>query len=141
LHCRLFAQALIAAVGSSRKRSSLEPIHRCARRNDVTNVYLTPGGGTDAAALCEQAADELLGHLHAVAALAAGVHDGWLGSCAEGRAWAALLQEKAVGPNSLCRLLEQHVTNLATIAERFRATAGGYGEVDHHHAERRWPGE
>ena len=96
----------------------------------MTNVYLTPEAGTEVATLCERAAADLSARQPAVSALADDVHRGWLGDCEEGRGWARLLQDKATGSNSLRWLVEQHVANLMTIAERYRQTIGGYAEAD-----------
>lgn len=96
----------------------------------MVDVFLTPGAGSDVAALCDKAAAEMAAHGRAVAALAGGVHDGWLGDCEEGRGWARLLEEKAAGANSLRWLLERHAANLTAIADQFRSTTGPYAEAD-----------
>jgi hypothetical protein len=73
-----------------------------------------------------------------VTAFADGVHDGWLGTCEEGRGWARLLQEKAVGANSLRWLLERHAANLMIIADQFRRTTPPYGDTDSNVIGREW---
>jgi hypothetical protein len=105
----------------------------------MPDVYLTPDGGHDAAALCEQAAAHLTEQAHATTTFTDGLHDGWLGDCEEGRGWARLLQGKAVGANSLRWLLERHAANLIDIADRFRRTTRPYGDVDNAVMGRRWP--
>jgi hypothetical protein len=104
----------------------------------VENVYLTPGGGGDAAALCERAAAELIAQMHGIARFGDGVFDGWLGECEEGRGWANLLHEKAVGANSVRWLLERHSANLLIIAEQFRRTAAPYADADREVMGRPW---
>jgi hypothetical protein len=91
---------------------------------------LTPGAGVDAAALCEQAADHLEAQALTVVRFADGVGDGWLGACEEGRGWARLLNEKAVGDNSLRWLLQRHAANLRAIASQFRSTTTPYSDAD-----------
>lgn len=103
-------------------------MRRHARRNDMTNVYLAPGGGQDAARWCEDAAAQL--QTLTTDAFADGLGDGWLGDCEEGRGWAQLLHDKAVGANSLRWLLECHVAHLRTIADQFRRSTGQYGDAD-----------
>ena len=105
----------------------------------MTDVFLTPNAGHDVAALCESAAAQLTAHTQAVAELAAGVHDGWLGDCEEGRGWARLLQEKAVGTNSLRWLLQRHAANLTDLAGQFRFTTRPYGEADDNVLGGQWP--
>jgi hypothetical protein len=107
----------------------------------MTDVYLTPDGGQDAAAMCEQAADRLSALALAAAAFADGVHDGWLGDCEEGRGWARLLLDKAVGANSLRWLLERHAANLVGIANHFRCTTRPYGQADSNAIGRSWSAE
>jgi hypothetical protein len=101
-------------------------------------VFLTPDGGHDAAALCERAAAELTEQAQATARFADGLDDGWLGDCAEGRGWARLLQEKAVGAKSLRWLLERHAANILAIADQFRRVTGPYVDVDQTMG-RQWP--
>jgi hypothetical protein len=105
----------------------------------MADVFLTPDGGTDAAALCERAAAYLAAQTRTAELFADGLHDGWLGDCEEGRGWARLLQEKAVGVNSLRWLLDRHVSNLTTIASQFRSTTTPYGDVDSNVMSRPWP--
>jgi hypothetical protein len=104
----------------------------------MSDVFLTPEGGDDGAALCEHAAAELRAHARTVAELADGVHDGWLGDCAEGRGWAQILQAKSVGANSLRRLVEQHADNLTAIANHFRYTTRPYAATDDNVMGRPW---
>lgn len=106
----------------------------------MTDLLLTPDGGHDAATLCEQAAAQLTEQAHATTKFAAALYDGWLGDCEEGRGWASLLQEKAVGANSLRWLLDRHAANLAEIASQLRRTTRPYGEVDRAMG-RQWPTE
>jgi hypothetical protein len=105
----------------------------------MADVFLTPDGGADAAALCERAAVSLASQSRTAKRFADGLHDGWLGDCEEGRGWARLLQEKAVGANSLRWLLDRHAANLTTIADQFRTTTTPYGEVDSNVMSRPWP--
>ncbi|HEY7052130.1 MAG TPA: hypothetical protein VH496_08340 [Mycobacterium sp.] len=109
------------------------------RRNDMTDVFLTPEGGHDVAELCVRTAARLTEHTATVVALADGLYDGWLGDCEEGRGWARLLQEKSAGANSLRWLLARHVTNLNEIAAQFRSTTQVYGETDNNVLGRQWP--
>lgn len=96
----------------------------------MTDVYLTPDGGRDAAARCERAAARLNAQAKEVAKFADGLSTGWLGDCEEGRGWAGLLQEKSVGTNSLRWLLERHAANLISIANQFRSTTTPYASAD-----------
>jgi hypothetical protein len=96
----------------------------------MTDVILTPDGGHDAAALCEQAAARLAAHAQTATAFTDALHDGWLGDCEEGRGWALLLHDKAVGENSLRWLIDRHVANLTAIADQFRRTTRPYGDTD-----------
>jgi hypothetical protein len=105
----------------------------------MTDVLLTPDGGHDAAALCEQAAAQLTEQAHTATRFADGLDGGWLGDCEEGRGWARLLQEKAVGANSLRWLLQRHAANLIDIADRFRRTTRPYGDADSIVIGRQWP--
>ncbi|HZQ31471.1 MAG TPA: hypothetical protein VFB19_07030 [Mycobacterium sp.] len=107
----------------------------------MADVFLSPEGGHDAAALCEQAAAQLMAQTRSVAALTDGVYDGWLGDCAEGRGWVRLLEEKATGANSLRWLLERHAANLNMIADQFRSTTEPYGEADSKVMGRQWSTE
>ena len=104
----------------------------------MSQVLLAPGGGDEGAALCEHAAAELRAQALAVARLADGVHDGWLGDCEEGRGWAMLLQARSVGANSLRRLLEQHAANLSAMARQFRCTTSPYAAADDNVIGRQW---
>jgi hypothetical protein len=104
----------------------------------MTDVFLSPGGGDDAAALCEQAAADLMENARRTARFADGLHDGWLGDCEEGRGWARLLQDKALGANSLRWLFERHAANVMDIADRFRRTTRPYGDVDNTMMGRQW---
>jgi len=96
----------------------------------MTDVFLTPDGGHDAAALCERAAAQLTAQAQAAGRFADGLTAGWLGDCEEGRGWARLLQEKSVGANSLRWLLERHAANLTSIADQFRRTTIPYAAAD-----------
>lgn len=107
----------------------------------MTDVFLTPHGGHDAAALCEEAAAQLAGQAQDAGSFAYRLHDGWLGDCEEGRGWARLLEDKAVGANSLRWLIQQHVENLRTIADQFRCTTRSYGDADSSVMEQRWASE
>jgi len=97
----------------------------------MTNVYVAPEAGFQVAALCERAAAVLGARLPAVASLADG--GAWLGDCEEGRGWTRLLYDRAMGPNSLHRLFEQHIANLTDMAERYRQSVAGYVAVDRAH--------
>jgi hypothetical protein len=105
----------------------------------MSEVFLIPGGGGDAAALCERAAAELQAHARAVTILADGVHDGWLGDCEEGRGWARVLQAKSVGENSVRWLLERHAENLMGLAGHFRSTTTPYTTTDDDVIGHQWP--
>jgi hypothetical protein len=96
----------------------------------MTDVFLTPDGGHDAAALCEQAAAHLAAQARTATAFVDALYDGWLGDCEEGRGWARLLEEKAVGANSLRWLLDRHAANLMTIADQFRRSTRPYADTD-----------
>ncbi len=96
----------------------------------MADVFLTPDGGHDASALCERSAASLASQARDVERLADGLADGWLGDCEEGRGWARLLREKAVGANSLRWLLDRHAANLTTLADQFRRTTSPYGDAD-----------
>ncbi len=104
----------------------------------MIDVFLTPDGGHDAAALCEEAAARLAAQAQNATAFVDGLHDGWLGDCEEGRGWARLLEDKAVGANSLRWLLERHIANLKTIADQFRCTTRSYGDTDSNVMGQRW---
>jgi hypothetical protein len=104
----------------------------------MSQVFLSPEAGDDEAAMCEHAATELSSHARAVARLADGVQDGWLGDCEEGRGWARLLVEKSVGANSLRWLLERHAANLTAIANQFRCSTSAYGATDDDVMGRQW---
>jgi len=104
----------------------------------MADVFLTPDGGTDAAALCERAAASLASQARTVERLAEGLADGWLGDCEEGRGWARLLQEKAVGANSLRWLIHRHAANLVAIADQFRSTTTPYSAADSDAMRRPW---
>jgi hypothetical protein len=105
----------------------------------MAGVKLVPDVGVDAAALCERAAAQLDGQAAAVARFVDGVGNGWLGDCEEGRGWARLLSEKAVGENSLRWLLERHAANLRVIAGQFRSTTTPYTDVDSRVMGGAWP--
>ena len=105
----------------------------------MADVFLTPTGGIDAAALCERAAAHLAAQSRALARFADGLHDGWLGDCEEGRGWARLLQDKTTGANSLGWLHDRHAANLMTICDQFRSTTRPYGDADNEVMGRRWP--
>ncbi|MFZ0833530.1 MAG: hypothetical protein WAM92_10675 [Mycobacterium sp.] len=104
----------------------------------MADVFLAPDGGHDAAALCERAAASLASQARNVERLADGLADGWLGDCEEGRGWARLLREKAVGANSLRWLLDRHAGNLTTLADQFRRTTTPYGEADGNAMRQPW---
>jgi hypothetical protein len=104
----------------------------------MNHVFLAPGGGDDRAMLCERAAAELRTLGCEIARFAVGVHDGWLGDCAEGRGWARLLQDKSDGANSLRWLLEQHAANLTAIARQFRCTTTPYAAADDNVIGHQW---
>ncbi|MGE5697586.1 MAG: hypothetical protein ACM4D3_20835 [Candidatus Sericytochromatia bacterium] len=105
----------------------------------MADVFLTPDGAAAAATLCERAVASFVSQARMIERLADGLFDGWLGDCEEGRGWARLLQEKAVGANSLRWLLEQHAANLTTLAGQFRGTTTPYAEADT--LRRPWPNE
>lgn len=104
----------------------------------VSDVFLTPEGGHDVAALCEQAAARLAAQAATTSAFVEGLHDGWLGDCEEGRGWARLLEDKAVGANSLRWLLDRHTANLMAIAAQFRSTTRPYTDTDGDVMRRQW---
>jgi hypothetical protein len=105
----------------------------------MADVFLAPDGGADAAALCERAAASLAAQARTVERFTDGLGDGWLGDCEEGRGWAQLLREKAVGANSLRWLLDRHAANLATLADQFRRTTTPYADADSNAMRRPWP--
>jgi hypothetical protein len=105
----------------------------------MADVFLTPQGGADAAALCDRTAAHFTSQTRSAERFADGLHDGWLSDCEEGRGWARLLQEKAVGANSLRWLLDRHAANLNAIADRFRRTTTPYSDADSNVMSRSWP--
>lgn len=96
----------------------------------VSIVHLTPDGGRAAAALCENAAIALSTQVPGVVALADGLDSGWLGLCEEGRGWARLLRDRAIGATSLRWLLERHAADLHLMASRLRGTTLTYSSAD-----------
>jgi len=104
----------------------------------MTDVFLTPRGGDDTATLCERAAAQLTAQARTTTRFTDGLSTGWLGDCEEGRGWARLLQEKAVGANSLRWLLERHAANLVSIADQFRGTTRPYADADDNAIGPRW---
>jgi hypothetical protein len=105
----------------------------------MAGLKLAPDVGVDAAVLCERAAAQLEAQAAKVARFVDGVGNRWLGDCEEGRGWARLLSEKAVGENSLRWLLERHAVYLRVIAGQFRSTTTPYADVDSRVMGGAWP--
>jgi hypothetical protein len=98
-------------------------------------LYVEPGAGHRAAALCEAAAGELAACAAELDTESSGERS-WLGDCAEGRGWHRLVEEQTA---SLRRLLEQHAQNLSAFAARLRGVDATYHDADRGGADRYSP--
>jgi hypothetical protein len=98
-------------------------------------LYVGPGAGHRAAALCEAAAGELAVCATELETESSGERT-WLGDCEEGRGWHRLLEEQTA---SLHRLLEQHAQNLSGFAARLRGADAAYHDADRGGAHRYSP--
>jgi hypothetical protein len=89
-------------------------------------LYIEPGAGDRAAALCDAAAAELAGCATELDAARSG-EPSWLGDCEEGRGWHRLLGKQST---SLRGLLERHAQNLSGFAVRLRTVDATYHDAD-----------
>jgi hypothetical protein len=89
-------------------------------------LYIEPGAGDRAAALCDAAAAELADCASDLDIDRCG-EQSWLGDCEEGRGWHRLLGEQTI---SLRGLLERHALNLSVYAVRLRTVDAAYHDAD-----------